>query len=368
MLTNPFVIKGTDTPASQLPAVGTTLTGARSASAHPIANADGEINASSRRDAMQQISTLINYAQQGMIQRSASAERAAAVETLATRIAEAHLTHNAANFGAIGEEIEDQIRMTVERTGFVRHFLKERELKQGEETKLTARKQDVMAFTLETDAMVPTSRVQAREIYSREFYVSSQISIELKDLERLRGDFLSQKMEDGYEMVQVSEDRMFKKLADAAASAMNVPTYFSNLTLPTFQRGKNQVESRGLRVSSAWMANDLWNDVIGDQSFVAGFDPVTRHELILTGELGSMLGVTLYTDAFLEAPQRVLSAGQLYFFAAPANLGQLLVRVPLRSQPLDFGLIGKPAKGWNFVESIAPIIGNAGGVGKCQRL
>jgi hypothetical protein len=211
-LVNPFVIKGTDIPATQQRAAGLTSTGARSESADPIANAKGEINAWNRKDAMQQVSAVIAAYNQGLIARTASAERQNDLNDLADRIRTAATTHNAANFGVLGEEVSNEIRQTVSRTGFVRHFLQERELKAGEETKMYVRRQDVMSFSLETDSLTPTSVIKQREVYSREHYINANIEIEEKEIARLQADLLQEKLEDGYEMVQVQEDKMLKLL------------------------------------------------------------------------------------------------------------------------------------------------------------
>jgi hypothetical protein len=369
-LVNPFVISGTDLPATQQRAAGVTSTGARSESASPIANDQGELNAWNRKDAMQQISAVIAAFNQGLIKRTASVERINDLNEMADRIRTAATTHNAANFGVLGEEVSNEIRQTVARTGFVRHFLQERELKAGEETKLYVRRQDVMSYSLETDSLTPTSTIKMKDVYSREHYINANIQIEDKELARLTADLLQEKLEDGYEMVQVQEDKMGKIISTAAANATNVPLYFAALTPTVYQGLKNQVESLGLPVASAWLANNLWNDIVSDNggNFSGWFDPVSKHELILTGQLGSLLGVTLFTDAFINAPQRVLSAGQIFFYAAPGTVGQWLVRKQLTSQPLNFAIIAKPAQGWFLSQAVAPIIGNSNGVAMGQRL
>jgi hypothetical protein len=365
---NPFIVKASGEPVESLRAEGRTASGNVVLSQDSLVGQNGEINAYDKRDMMGQISGLMAKASSGQIVRDASVQREAALNELASEIRTAYMTRNAANFGMLGEEVTNEIRTTVARLGFIRRFLQERTLTPGEETKAYIRKQDTLAFTLETDSQTPKAHIKQREVYSREYYINSHISIEEKEIARLRADLLSEKLEDGYEMIQVQEDRQLKTLADAAASALNVPVYFSALSPAVFQSLKNQVENRGLPVAATWMANNLWNDIIADPSFVNWFDPVTKHELILTGELGSMLGVALHTDAFLDAPQRVLARGEIYFFSRPGTLGQLLTRKPLASQELNQGLIGIPARGWFLSEIVAPLIINANGVSKGSRL
>jgi hypothetical protein len=365
---NPFIVKATGEPVESLKVLAATNNGKMVESQDSLVGANGDINAYSRKDAMRVISGLVARASAGEIARQASVTRQAALSKLAAKIRQAYLNRDAANFGMLGEEIKNEIRLTIARTGFIKRFLQERELEPGEETKIYLRKQDTLAFSLETDSMVPKSHIKAREVYLREYYISANIQIEEKEITRLRIDLLQEKLEDGTEMLQVQEDRQLKLLADAAANSLNVPLYFAALQPAVFQSLKNQVESRGVPVASCWLANNLWNDIISDGDFVNWFDPVTKHELILTGELGSMLGVALHTDAFIDSQLRVLSRGDIYFFGKPGVLGQLLVRKQLSSQELNHGLIGIPARGWYLMEIVAPAIVNANAVAHGARL
>lgn len=356
---NPFLIKGTDLPASEQRAAGVTSKGAVSESADPIMGANGELNAYSKKDSIQQVSAIMAAASRGQFTRSSNTNRMAKLNELAGEIRSAHNSHNAANFGVLGEEVTNEIRLTVARTGFIRRFLQERELQAGEETKVYLRKQDTLAYSLETDGTTPVVAIKQRELYSRENYINANILIEEKEIARLRADLLQEKLEDGFEMVMVQEDRQFLTLATASSSAVNVPVFFSSLTPAVFQSLKNQVESRGLPVNCAWLANNLWNDIVADPTFIGWFDPVTRHELVLTGELGSLLGVNLQTDAFIQAPQRVLSPGQIFFFSEPGTLGQLLIRKQLASEPVNHAVIGQASRGWFLTEIVAPVLANA---------
>jgi hypothetical protein len=365
---NPFVatLTGTDIPASEQKAGGVTSKGGYSQSNEAVANSNGEINAYNKRDAFQQIANIVSAAQKGQIQKQASARET--LDQLASDIRTASLTRSAANFGTIGEEVTNEIRTTISRTGFLRRFAQERELKVQEECKVYIRKQDTLAFSMSTDGQTPVSHIKQRELYLRENYIESHILIEEKELARLGADLLEEKLEDGMEMVMVQEDRQWKTLADQAAATLNVPTFFSSLTPAVYQSLKNQVENRGLPVSNCWMANNLMNDLVADPTFASWFDPVTKHEIVLTGELGSLLGVTMHTDAFINSQLRVLQAGEIYFFSHPKTLGQFLVRQGLVSEPINKNVLGIPARGWLIREIVAPVIVNANGVNKGTRL
>lgn len=59
----------------------------------------------------------------------------------------------------------------------------------------------------------------------------------------------------------------------------------------------------------------LWNDIIADNAedgWLSIFDIHTRKELILDGQLGTMDGITLYTDGFEEPHNQVTRKGEFY--------------------------------------------------------
>jgi len=80
-------------------------------------------------------------------------------------------------------------------------------------------------------------------------------------------------------------------------------------------------------------------------------DPVSKHEIVLEGSLGSLLGVQLITDAFRHETLRVLDEGEVFFLGAPQTLGGITQRKELMTQAIDKYSQGRPERGW-FMETI----------------
>ena len=80
-------------------------------------------------------------------------------------------------------------------------------------------------------------------------------------------------------------------------------------------------------------------------------DPVSKHEIVLEGSLGSILGVQLITDAFRHDTLQVLSPGEVFFLGAPQTLGGITQRKELATQAIDKFNQGIPERGW-FMEQI----------------
>jgi len=214
---------------------------------------------------------------------------------------------------------------------------------------------------------VVASQVRQNYLYPPEFYLVGRILIEDKEIEQASGDLLDDKYQDGLEQILVREDNVAKMLLDAAAPAANDLTFFNTFTPTIFSSLRTQVARWGIPVATAIIAWDLWNDIIADSEFSAWFDPVSKHEIVLEGKLGSILDVELITDAFRHDTLRVLTTGECFFLGVPQTLGAITQRKELTTEAINGYALGKPERGW-FLEQIEGLcIGNSRGVAKGLR-
>jgi hypothetical protein len=208
-----------------------------------------------------------------------------------------------------------------------------------------------VAFMVTSDPNVVASQVRQMYIYPPEFYLIAHITIEDKEIEQASGDLLDDKYQDGLEQILVQEDNVWLRLARAAAPASNDLFFFNTFTPTVFSEMRTQVARWGIPVTTAVIAFDLWNDIIADSEFSSWFDPVSKHEIVLEGSLGSILGVQLITDAFRYETLRVLSPGEVFFLGAPQTLGGVTQRKELATESINKYNQGKPERGW-FMEQI----------------
>jgi hypothetical protein len=332
-----------------------------------LVGSSGEMNASTKREQIQNIDALLKAASRGEL-RQTRPKTAAQVQARIEAMRAAYYTRDAANFQEMGEFLSDEIWATIRRESFLEKILDTRVLGQGEIARIRVRQNDVRAFVMGTDSKTPESIVKPREIYPAEYYVQAFITIEEKEIARNSSDILGEKLEDGREQIGVQYDQVLKGLLDSAAADNGLTMNFTNLTPQIFTSMVHGVQGRGKLVSSVWMADDLWVDIITHSSFSNWFDPVAKHQLILTGELGTMLNVTLYTDSFLESSLRVLERGDIYFLAAPKLLGQHMIRSELRAEPVPMGVLGRAARGWFLTSTSSTAIADSRGVSKAKKL
>jgi len=247
----------------------------------------------------------------------------------------------------IGEEVWE----TLGREGFARKCLMMKPIGKGEQARLRIRRKDVTAYMVTQNPNVIASQVRQMYVYPPDFYLIGHISIEDLEIEQASGDLLDDKYQDGLEQIMVQEDKIMKRLMDAAAPTSNDLFFFNTFTPTVFSAMRTQVARWGIPVSKAIIAFDLWNDIIADTEFSTWFDPVSKHDIVLEGSLGSILGVELLTDAFRYETLQVLNPGECYFLGVPQTLGGITQRKALAVESINKYNQGKPERGW-FMEMI----------------
>lgn len=317
----------------------------------PLVNAAGEFNASSKSELMQAIAALHRAIQGGEVNKVNAPEakeiRAAREQAMNQALAD----KSGGQWQALGEVIGDEIWQTLGREGFARKTLLIKPLGKGETGRLRVRKKDVVAFFVTANPNVVASQVRQFYIYPPEFYLLCGIVIEDKEIEQASGDLLDDKYQDGLEQILVEEDKVWLRLARQAAPTSNDLFFFNTFTPTVFSEMRTQVARWGIPVTTAIIAFDLWNDIIADTEFSSWFDPVHKHEIVLEGSLGSILGVQLTTDAFRHETLQVLSAGEVFFLGAPQTLGGITQRKELATESINRYNQFKPERGW-FMEQI----------------
>jgi hypothetical protein len=86
--------------------------------------------------------------------------------------------------------------------------------------------------------------------------------------------------------------------------------------------------------------------------------------LLLTGELGTMYGMTVTSDAYRHAEHKVLGQGEFYIISDALNHGAYADRGGLQSTPIDISSEKIPGRGFVIHESLAVAIANSRSIAK----
>src|SRR3990170_1089610 len=281
-----------------------------------------ELNASDRKDLLVQISNFMATSaasQDGVM----TAETAATKEVQRKARREALLAafNNSEDHMELGAAIGRDIYQAANREGFMRRFLFKADLEQGQEPRAFMRNKDVVAVVATSAVRVERQLIRDRKYYPPEVYIMAPLFIEQRDINQNTTDLLDEKFQEGLEATMVAEDRMFYNLLNASVGVSNTQTLFGGTMNPlTLAQLRNKVTGWRIPAASWLIANDLWNDIIGDSSFSALIDPASKFELLNTGVLGRMLGMDVVSDGYRHPEHRVLSLGEQFILGNPENL------------------------------------------------
>ncbi len=333
-----------------------------------LIGANDELNAGSKKELMAQIGNLVDSYRTGRITK-ASVRQDKSVSDARKELVSAALADKAGPaWQVLGEVIGEEIFLTMDREGFARRLMLFKDLAQGEIGRLKVRNKQAVAWQATTNPNVVETVYRQPWVYPPEFYLIANLLIEDIEIEQSTGDMLDEMYTDGLEQIMVREDIIWKGLADNAAGTVNDLVFFNTFTPSTFSAMRTQVSRWGIPATIALIAFDLWDDIIADSGFSNWFDPVSKYYLILEGNVGSLLGTELLTDAFRYETLQVLNEGEVYFCGAPQTLGGITQRKALISEPISKYNEGKPMRGW-FLEQIEGMaIVNSRAVCKGQRV
>jgi len=340
-----------DVPAASQDGVrgGVRLAGGRSRlSSGPAFGANGELNASSKHELMQVISNVLSQSREDVITKQASTENANA---RLAHLREAYFDKSGTKFQVLGEVISEEIWETLGREGFSRRLLSVMPLSKGQTGRVKVRRKDVVAYQVTTDVKVQEQRIRQPYVYPPEFYLIANILIEDKEIEQASTDLLDEKFQDGLEAILRREDLITRALLNRAATTFNDLVLFTTFNPSVLTTLRTQVNRWGTPAATMVIAWDIWDDIIADADFVAWWDQVHKHELILEGRLGSMLGMEIITDGYRYDTLQVLQPGEVYVTASPVTLGTITQRKELDSRAIDTYNQGRPSRGW-FMEQI----------------
>lgn len=327
----------------------------------------GELNASSVKDLFGQIGKMIETASTVGIETETQHEqrrRTAAVNREMVLAA----FDNKEELAALGDLVADNLSVTGNREGLMRRLLNFKELTQGQKPEARMNMKNVEAAVATGPTLVRTSFVRDNLYYPPEFYITARPYIEQRDLDSSTDDLLEEKYSDALEATMVQEDRAWKMMADKLIGTANPHLNISGaLTPQAFAELTDYVTRWGISAASALLASDLWKDIIANSAWHDIIDPVSQHELLLTGRLGTIHGMNLLTDAYRHDQHRVLNRGEIYVVGAPEQHGQYTDRGGITSQPIDGTQERVPGRGWFLSESMSMIIANSRSVARGTR-
>lgn len=347
------------------PVIASTLR--RDGSNERFVGNDGHVNASSDRDLAIQVAAFLKEvsSKRAVTEEQASArlERA----RIRREMTEAAFVDNTAH-RELGQVMADELYQAANREGFMRRFFARQDLIKGQFPYVKMRMKNAVATVATGPVQVQTQITRDNTYTPPEFNIVARPFVEEREIQQSPGDVLDEKYLEAQEAIMVAEDRLWRKLALQTVNIANPKTQFvGTMTAGGLMTLRNQVSRYNIPVSSFLIANDLWNDIVADPSFQNNIDQVSKHELLLTGQLGVMFGMEILSDAYRHPEQKVLSQGEMFAVGEPINHGQYTDRGGITSVPTDVSVEFKVGRGWVLSELISMVLANPRSVAYATR-
>lgn len=330
----------------------------------------GEINAYNQKDLAGRIAQMLAVAAQGgFVQASESGAGTLSQEEKRQLMAEAAMDPTGAKWESLGSSIVGSIEDRAEREGLLRKVCKGATIKQGDIARVELKQHMAEAIIATGPTDFGYRQLRGRVFTPPEFEIKANLRVSKMDLDQINGDLLDRAQQDGLSAVMVKEDRLWKAACDQSVGVANPITYLNgDLTPRLLSMLKTQVSSWPMPVSTAVMAADYWNDIIGNAEFMSALDPVSKYDLITTGRLGTLLGMELITDGFRAPEHRVLKDGELYVVADQDYHAMYTTRGGTQSTPTSGANQGNTDRGWLLSSTFSFTLANVRSVSKAVKI
>jgi hypothetical protein len=328
-------------------------------------SASGEINASDKRDALQQIAYLLNNVTKktaGSLYREASPMKA---EERRKILAGAMRDPSGEGFAIVGQELLLPIKDIIDYEGWVRKIFRVRPLAQGELFRV-AKDVRATAWVIGQDGQGIESRLSGKYVMPSEFKIASFPSVDIEDIYQMNFDVLDRAQDTARQEIELEEDKRGLSLIDRASTTVNATTIFTTLGVAALEDIRYQVERHRLVVDKFLINRREVTDLVKTAVGLNGsqtVDPVTQRETILAGYVGNVLNAAIITAAGTGV-QEVVPAGTVYACTSSEYMGEMGIRVELFSEPFNKYSHREMVKGWAFGEICGFVLPNSRSVAK----
>lgn len=333
-----------------------------------IVGRDGNINAGSTQEVMQRLVEIASMIGNGEMFTDVSHAITPDQERSSREIIE-EAYHDPNKWAEIGAGLAGEVQERMLRDGFMRTFLQRGDVEEGNKPRIRVRTPNVQAVLSRGIAMHWPQFVRDKIIEVDEIEVNATPEVNILEMHQNSGDILEDKYYEAMEAIFAGEDRLLLGMMRTATGIYNPPTYFSGAFTPAVLQGLRQaVTDWVLPVEFLLIANDLISDLLVGNEFSTWFDPITKWEIVQTGRLGSILGLSIITDGYREPVLKVLEQGEAFVTSSPLFNGVYTDRGPVISTPIDGLQQNRNTKGWNLYEIISATFANAKAVATAKKI
>jgi hypothetical protein len=328
-------------------------------SKNKMVGAGGNINADDKRELLRNIAELYKRMSAGEIAQAGELESAA--ERRARVTENRHAVQAALNdpqkFKAMGAAIANELSETANREGFMRRLFQGFDLEQGNIPRIRINYKTQFGMVASGPSQIMPTYIRNKWVMPPEFFVRTNLLIDEREIAQSTGDILEEKMVEGQEQIMVQEDKTWKRLVDALVGVANpLTTLVGGFTPQALQQMRSTLLAWQLPADTCLFASNVWDDILTNTAFTATFyDPVSQYEIVQTGVIGRILGMTLLSDSYRVPQLQVLQKGDIYVLPRPEFLGGYTSRGPVQANEVNSATNGQgiPGRGWYMWELLS---------------
>ena len=314
----------------------------KKAASERVFDANGEVNAYDKKDALVQIASILDSAKKNANSLSMTRTAEATEEEKRQVLAAALQDPSERGFRRIGQELSLPIKAILDYEGFSRKIYRVRKLGQAELFRVPKDIRSV-AYIIGQDGMTPEARIKTKWVTPEEYKITSFPVVDIDDIYQANFDILQRAQDTARQEIELQEDKAGINLLDASASAVNDVTTYSTLGIGAFEDVRYQVEKHRLLVENFLIARSEVSDIVKTMS---------------SGYIGNILNAQILTTAGTGV-EEVIPSGTFYATTGPDYLGEMGERIELFSEPFNKYANGETVKGWAFIEKVGFVIPNA---------
>lgn len=323
-----------------------------------IFNSKGELNASSKQEALVQLAKIASILEDNtpssMHLTQPQVNQNAADELIARAIL------NQEGKVALAQAMASPIRRNLDYHGIARRALEVDVLQQGA-IPTYERDIDVSAVVVSSNGTGPESRVFGDRVTVPEFEIFSNPTVRIAEVKRRRFNIIDRAVQKARQEIQATEDANAFAAFDHAAGVENSLTDLtdSGLLKRDLAEIKKQVDRWDLVTSKYFMNISEFNDILtwgsgGGQGVSGGeLDIVSMREVLQTGLFAHIWGADIMVS-------KIVPPGTVYGLADPEFVGVMPIRQDIEVMPAD-----EPKQmklGWVISEIIGIAVLNPRGV------
>lgn len=325
-----------------------------------LLSSDGTYNANDKRELIDIIRKMTELAMNGVDVRTESREEVEQELRDHSRMVKAAFD-STEELSALGDLISQTVQRAQSRDGFMRRFLNMQPLIDGQQPRVRLNLKNGSAVVATGPNTVPRVLFRSQEYYPAEFHINARPFVAELDIKRSADDILEETYSNTIEAFMVQEDREWKRLADKvrgnANENINIAGRFQSEHCAQLMEliTRWNLPARYLLVSSS-IVQDFLAGVANWQTEV--YDPVTKHEINRTGNLGEIFGLEIITDASRHQNHKVLESSDVYVIGQPNDHGQYTDRGGIQSESITGADEGVPGRGWMMSEILSMMVVN----------